>query len=247
MKKKIVKKTIRRRKKGSSKNYFTKETHDNIRIYQNTESDEIKHKIYVEKICPAFNKLAENLIFINGFAKTPDTFQVLKNDCVTFLYETIRKFDPDRGTKAFSYFNVVAKNWLIIQSKKRTKIRNRTVSIQDAEERSLTDPVYLEAFKIDAPQDKNMMRRESFAALKEMLQEIKTRLRTEKEIACIDAIIALFDKVDDLDLLNKRAIFVYLRDISSLSPKQLSVAMSSIRKHYRDISKKDEYEFFFGE
>ena len=50
--------------------------------------------------------------------------------------------------------------------------------------------------------------------------------------------------MDQLDFLNKRAIFVYVRDISGLSPKQLSVAMSIIRKHYRALIKTEEFDIF---
>ena len=68
--------------------------------------------------------LSENLIFIHGFAKDKEHFTVLKSDCVSFLYETLEKFDRDRGSKAFSYFNVCAKNFLIIRSKKDAKRAN---------------------------------------------------------------------------------------------------------------------------
>tara|TARA_Y100000034_G_C6871769_1_gene398120 strand:+ start:580 stop:1317 length:738 start_codon:yes stop_codon:yes gene_type:complete len=241
------KRTIRRRKKGKSNNYFTQETHDAIREYQNTESLEEMHEIYVSRILPAFNKLAENLIFIHRFARSVEAFGRLKNDCVTFLYETLHKFDPDRGTKAFSYFNVVAKNWLIIQSKKQTKQNRRLVSIDDLQESTGYEVNFHESFRVDPSQEKGMMREESKVALEEMLVEIKSKLRTEKEHSCIDAIISLFDRVDDLELLNKRAVFIYLRDISNLSPKQLSVTMSTIRKHYREISGKDDFVLFFGD
>ena len=42
------------------------------------------------------------------------------------------------------------------------------------------------------------------------------------------------------DYLNKRAVFVYLRELSGLNAKQLSVAMSNIRKHYKDLVKNNE-------
>ena len=77
------------------------------------------------------------------------------------------------------------------------------------------------------------------------MDEIKGRLHNENEIACMSAIITLFGKIDDLDLLNKRAVFVYMRELSSLTPKQLSVAMSSIRKHYKDLLKDDRFDIFF--
>ena len=52
--------------------------------------------------------------------------------------------------------------------------------------------------------------------------------------------------IGDLDFLNKRAIFVYLREISGLNPKQLSVAMSGIRKHYKELCKNnDQYRLFY--
>jgi hypothetical protein len=243
---KKTKRIRRKRSKGkSSKEYFGIDTHNAIKEFQHLESFEDKHSLYILRILPAFDKLVENLIFIHGFAKGPVIFEVLKSDCVTFLYETIHKFDPDRGTKAFSYFNVVAKNWLIIQSKKQAKMRRRTVSIEsDLQESNSID--FYDEFSLEPQQDKRIIRQESIESLNKLLLEIKNRLKTEKEMACIDAIISLFSRVDDLELLNKRAIFVYLRDISSLSPKQLSVTMSTIRKHYRDISGRDEYELFLG-
>ena len=241
------KKTRKRRSKSKKNDYFTQATHDAIREFQNTEANSGKHKIYVENILPAFNKLAENLIFIHRFAKTADSFDRLKNDCVTFLYETLHKFDPDRGTKAFSYFNVVAKNWLIIQSKKQAKQVRRNISLEDIQENQGSELAQHAAFKVAAVQERNMIKRESKADLEKMLHEIKNRLRTEKENSCIDAIISLFERVDDLELLNKRAVFIYLRDISNLSPKQLSVTMSTIRKHYRDITGRDDFSLILGD
>jgi len=79
-----------------------------------------------------------------------------------------------------------------------------------------------------------------------LMEEIKSRLNSDNELACMNAIITLFSKIDDLDLLNKRAVFVYMRELSSLSPKQLSIAMSTIRKHYRDLVKDDRFDIFFG-
>jgi hypothetical protein len=83
----------------------------------------------------------------------------------------------------------------------------------------------------------------------EMFEKIKKKVNSPNEVACIEAIITIFNKIEDLDYLNKRAVFVYMRDISGLTPKQLSVAMSNIRKHYREIKKFDEeyYSLFFTE
>ena len=80
-----------------------------------------------------------------------------------------------------------------------------------------------------------------------MFEKIKKKINSPNETACMNAIMTLFDNIDELDFLNKRAVFVYMREISGLTPKQLSVSMSSIRRHYREIKKTDNeyYSFFF--
>ena len=62
-----------------------------------------------------------------------------------------------------------------------------------------------------------------------------SKVTKENEKICIAAIRQVFENVDNLDFLNKRAIYVYVREISGLTSKQLSVAMSKIRKQYKDI------------
>jgi hypothetical protein len=238
------KKIVRRPRRRKTKRYFGRPAHDAIIKYQDEENIEKKNVIYVEEIFPAFSKLAENLIFIHGFAKNTN-YEVLKSDCVSFLYESLHKFDHTRGTKAFSYFNVVAKNWLIIQSKKRTKHATRTVSLDDTDSMRAGDKAKLENYSYGAIQENIIINSQSIQELFSLMDEIKKRISTENEIACIDAIITLFRRVDDLDLLNKRAVFVYIRDISNLNPKQLSVAMSTIRKHYRELKGSGEFDILF--
>ena len=63
-------------------------------------------------------------------------------------------------------------------------------------------------------------------------------------IIIINGNTKLFKKIDDLDLLNKRAVFIYMRDLSNLNPKQLSVAMSIIRKHYKGLIKTGDFDIF---
>ena len=240
----MIKKT-RRGRKRSKKPYFGKDAHNAIVKYQNEPDIKKRESIYVNEILPAFDKLSENLIFIHRFASSKEDYEILKNDCVSFLFETLNKFDPTRGTKAFSYFNVVAKNWLIIQSKKRIKNNSRVISIDDTQSLSSSDSCTIENYSIAAMQDFRIMKKESKNSLFKLMNVIKGRLKSDNEIACMDAIMTLFTNIDELDLLNKRAIFIYMRDLSSLNPKQLSVAMSSIRKHYRELVSHGDFDIFF--
>lgn len=231
-------------KKEKKKLYFDKNAHIAIVEFQEAKEREEKSKIYVEKIKPSFDKLAENLIYIHGFSNNKEHFHILKSDCVTFLYEILEKFDPSRGSKAFSYFNVCAKNFLIIQNKKATKRKIRNISIDD-ESLSLTEKAKIESYQVIPSQEHVMIKEEDKVVLREMLHEIKKRINNPGEIACLDAIITLFNKIEDLDFLNKRAVFVYLRELSGLNAKQLSVAMSNVRKHYRDLKKSNSQYILF--
>ena len=86
---------------------------------------------------------------------------------------------------------------------------------------------------------------ESLVDMKNLLLEIKNKSKNDQEKKCVDAIIQIFDNVDQLDYLNKRALFVYVRELSGLTSKQLSVCMSNLRKIYRGLVGPDKkYDIF---
>lgn len=229
---------------GGMKLYFHAGTHDAIVRFQSEKNDSTREEIYVHEILPAFDKLVENLIFIQGFNISHGNFDDLKSDCVTFLFETLKKFDASRGTKAFSYFNVVAKNWLIVKNRQRAKSAKRMCSIDDKDAISEIELLDLENYSVDQNQDANLIKEGTNMSIFMLLEDIRSDMLCENEIKCIEAIKKIFNEIDDVEILNKRAIFVYVRDITGLSPKQLSIAMSSIRKKYKDLMLTGEYDIF---
>ena len=244
LKKKVKVRTAKTKApKKKKKYYFGKEAHNAIVEYQNEKENSEKNKIYIEKIKPSFEKLTENLIFIHGFASCNTTFHILKSDCVSFLFETLQKFDSSKGSKAFSYFNFCAKHFLIIQQKKKNKRNSRHISLHD-QNLSVEDKSQIENHIVEKCQEMQMIHKEDKELIKEMLKLIESKTNNINEKKCIGAIATLFNKIEDLDYLNKRAVFVYLRELSGLNAKQLSVAMSNLRKYYRDITNNDLFMFF---
>jgi hypothetical protein len=245
MKTKKKKSKIIRRKAGTKSNmYFNEDTADAIASFQQSTDEKEKENLYVTRIFPAFDKLAENLIFIHGFKGLHDTYEDLKGDCVTFLYEAINKFDRTRGTKPFSYFNVVAKRWLIIRSKQRMTKMKRNLSMHD-EGLSMTDKEKIESHQIVCAPDEQLEAVEFVLNVHKLLGKIRERVTTQSEMQCIDAVLHLFNVVDDGSagedlLLNKRAVFMYMRDLSGLNAKQLTMTIASIKKHYKDLRSSDE-------
>lgn len=232
------------RRRGTGVLYFHEGTQDAIVSFQQETDPAVKEQLYKEQILPAFEKLVENLIFMHGFNKEEEPFESLKGDCVTFLYETIYKFDASRGSKAFSYFNVVARNWLVIKSKQRAKKRFRHLSLDDKDSLNSLQRQIIENYHVLPAQDDAMIEGMRVQEIISMMGEIKKRITNENEMLCIDAIIEIFRKTDELELLNKRAILFYIREITKLAPKQMSLAMTQIKRYYRDIKTSGDYEIF---
>jgi len=106
---------IKKRKK-KSKIYFGTPVHDAIIKYNHSDDIEFRHKIYTEEIHAAFLKLAENIINTYKFMYFDYGFRDLQEEVVSNLVINMHKFDETKGSKAFSYFSVVAKNYLILNN-----------------------------------------------------------------------------------------------------------------------------------
>ena len=216
-----------------NKYYFDAGTQAAIVAFQKETDRKTRESLYVKSIMPAFEKLVENLINIYKFTSLYDTYEDLKNDCVNFLFETIPKFDETRGTRAFAYFNIVAKHWLLIKTKQKAQKIKRSVSLDDPGSLTVHEHVLIEEHNLLPSQDDILDESKSLEGTLEMLYEIRTKAKTENELVCINSIITIFENIDEIDLLNKGAILLYMRELSGLSPKQLTTTMHSIKKYYK--------------
>lgn len=244
--KKVIKRRrkIQRRKPGTkgSGNYFTMETQASIVKYQGEDDPATKEKIYVTEILPAYDSLVENLINVYGFKVVYETKKDLKAECLEFLYTTVNKYDVTKGSKAFSYFNVIAKNWLTIKSKQNVKRIKTYISSDNKEAFSNADLAAFEAFNI-VPSYEDLVEKAEFSRmLRKMLKELARRVRTENEIAVVTAIEQIVDNLENLEILNKRAVLLYVRNITNLTSKQLSVVLASLKKHYKEIRKHEDFQ-----
>lgn len=236
---------ISRRKPGSkpASQYFTMDTQAAIVRYQESDDSMYREVTYVKEILPAFDSLVENLINVYGFKVMHESKQDLKSECLEFLYTAVHKFDPTKGSKAFSYFNVVAKNWLTIKSKQNTKKLKKYISLDYKEGLSQTDLDAIERNNFVPGLDEIMSAHDMRNMLEAIVAELENRVRSDNEKATLAAIKIIIDSLDDIDLLSKRAVLLYIREITGLSSKQLSIVLSSLKKHYREIRKLEEFSY----
>jgi len=223
-------------KKGDAPEmYFSDTTQRKIMEYKNCQSEEEKSKIYFDYIYPAFETLVNKLISVYNFKSFSEELQHMKKDCIFFLFETIHKWDESKGKRAFSYFNVVAKNWLIMRSKQNYNYSKRNVQVEDAIDfLNKSEMLGINDKLIDYRMpDDEMVHDEKFLGILDMIDYIEDKVHDERDKKCIETIRIVFENIDNLEFLNKKALFIYMREISGLNSNELSASLSNIRKHYK--------------
>ena len=89
----------------------------------------------------------------------------------------------------------------------------------------------------DSKEAKEEMRKERILQLKKEMETWKIDFEKEKEKKVYDAVMILFDSVDDIEIFNKKAIYLYLREITGMNTKQIVSQLNKMRQKYRDFQK----------
>lgn len=232
-------KKISRRKPGDNspkKYYFNEDTQAAILAYQQEQNFDIKNKVYTDSIAPAFKQLVENLINVYKYQVALDSKEDLRNECVHFLFTVLNKFNIEKGSKAFAYFNVVAMNWLSIKSKQSAKGVKVLLSIDNQDAFSAYEKELIEHYKILASPDEVVDENEVKNKFIKLLAELKESSHSENEKKCLNAIEVILNN-ENIEIINKRAVMEYIRNLTKLTPKQLSTIISGLKKKYKDIKK----------
>lgn len=208
--------------------YFNKDTDASIKKFIESGDETEKHAVFDQEIRPVFEKLIESLIYTYGFY-TIDDVDTLKKDCLTNLYEMLPKFDVNRGAKGFSYFNVIAKNWFIQKTREKNK-RNRLESdlYYDLDHESVKhDPNFTASPHEDAVEEK-----EFWLSLYKQMDFWRAKLSKKAERQVLEAIIFLMRNPDLVTIYNKKAVYLYLRELTGLNTKQVVTNLKKIKGMY---------------
>ena len=210
---------------------FTQEHEDAIVEYCSTEDQKRRNILYRDKIQPVFSQMVDKIVFTYRFTTLPD-IDDLRDECKVYLTTILGKFDPAKGSKAFSYFSVVTKNWFIHKVKKHKKKLEREVSLEIAE----LDPDIHFVDKQESYQSKKM-RQEMLENLRAEMASWQVDFEKEKEKKVYDAVMMLFDSADEIEIFNKKAIYLYLRELTGMNTKQIVSQLNKMRKRYRDFKR----------
>ena len=159
--------------------------------------------------------------------------EYLKDDCKFWLTTILSKFNPDNGAKAFSYFSVVTKNWFTHKAKKQTQRGKREINY---------DSMLFELDAVAASDHSKITNEEEekefwIFLLREMDQWKQVPLK-ENEKKVLEAVEVLMKNIDDIEIFNKKAIYLYMREITGLNTKQIVTNLNKMRAKYRVFRQK---------
>jgi len=180
----------------------------------------------VELIQPAFSEMVDKIVFTYKFTNLPNC-DYLRDECKIWLMTILDKFDTSKGSAAFSYFSVITKNWFIHKVKKQQKRSRREIDYENIsksyeEEYLSTSDSYLTYREEE----------EFWTSFYSELRSWDTSQMKENDVRVYKAINILFESKDDIEIFNKKAIYLYLREITGLNTKQIVNSLKKFRKKY---------------
>jgi len=221
--------TLRLRRPKTKNQYFTPDTEEAIIEYLNTTDQAKRNKIYNERIWYGFHKLTENIIHTFKFYYTEvDTIAELQHEVTAFLLEKLHLYKQEKG-KAFSYFGTIAKRYLILYNNnnyKKLKQRAEVDAIDN--DQSITIDLVNNQNLIDQPKD------EATEFIEYLIKYFDLHLFThfpkKEDAKTADAIISLFRRRENIELFNKKAIYIYIREMTDQATPQITKVIKRMKK-----------------
>ena len=211
-------------KKKKRKVYFGQEVQDAIIEYNSSSDSGERNIIYGNRIHAAFDKLAENIINTFKFTYFDYGFNDVKHEVVAFMVMNMHKYDHTKGSKAFSYFSVVAKNYLILHNNNNYK-KLKTHDKMDVLDRHRgNDSNYESDFK---------------TLTKEIIEYFDSNMNTifkkERDLRIGYAIVDLMKQRDDIENFNKKAIYILIREMTDVETAHITSVVNVLKKHYKKL------------
>jgi len=226
---KMKRKRMTRRRGTKSKPYFTEIHQEAIVQYAISEDFKERERLYVKLIGPVFDEMVDKIVYTYKFTSLPN-IDDLKNECKIWLTTILNKFDPEKGSKAFSYFSVITKNWFIHKVKTNSNRMKREVYFDDA-----SDIREIENLVTHNPYFELREKKEFWSLLSEEIDAWTEDAVKPNEKRVVQAIKILLDEPDAIEIFNKKAIYLYLREITGLNTKQIVNSLNKVRVKYRNF------------
>lgn len=231
-----------------NKQYFTQDTQDAIIAYNNSTNDREKNELYRTRIKYPFEKLAENILNTFKFSYFDVPKEDVQKEVVAILIQKIHMFKEGKG-KAFSYFSIVAKNYLILNNNSNYKRYKKTDLLSQMPQTWNPEDDFYHREQGD-----------EFSEFKQLMlnywDKNLTKIFTKKrDIQIADAILELFRRSQYIENFNKKHLYLLIREMTDCKTHYITKVVNVMKVHqkkmlndYLDYGEvkdtEDEDEFF---
>ena len=222
--------TVRKRKPKESNIYFTSDTEEAILEYLRTKNPTKRNEIFNSRIDYAFHKLAENIIHTFKFYYTEvNTIDELKHEVVAFLLEKLHLYKQEKG-KAYSYFGTIAKRYLILYNNANYKKLKEKAAVDEVDE---DKSILIELTN----EETNNTSINAFVDyfVKYVDKNLFELFPKDDDARTADAVVELFRKRENLDIFNKKGIYIYIREITDQSTPQITKVIKRFKSIYKQL------------
>ena len=216
-----IKKIVKKKKR---KVYFGQEVQDAVVDYNSSTDDMERNVIYGTRIHAAFDKLAENIINTFKFTYFDYGFEDIKHEVVAFMVMNMHKYDHTKGSKAFSYFSVVAKNYLILHNNNNYK-KLKSHDKMDALDRQYKSSGFNESDYITLTDE----------IVEYFDKNLNSIFKKDRDLKIGYAIIDLIKQRDGIENFNKKAIYILIREMTNVETAHITSVVNVFKKHYKKL------------
>jgi hypothetical protein len=213
------------RAKSKKKMYFTQETEDNIVLYNGSDDMNERNKIYETYIQYAFEKLAENILNTFKFSYFQCSHEDVQREVVSNLVSNMHKYKANNG-KAFSYFSIIAKNFLILYNNGNYKKFKRHTSVDD-------DEIIYEQKELTFNPRAETKRKELTEFIKLMVEHLESNIdkiyKKEQEKRIAYAVLEIFRKSDVIENFNKKALYLFIREMTNCKTQHITKVVNKMK------------------
>jgi hypothetical protein len=221
----------RKRKPKTSNTYFTEDTQGAILEYVNSDDQDFRDRVYRERIEYGFFKLTQNIIHTFKFYYTDgESVEDVQQEVIAFLLEKLKLYKPDKG-KAYSYFGTIAKRYLILKNKKNyQKLQDKGDLLEVDDDKTIREEIINDYYGSDYSVSEFMS-----LYIKYIDKNLNQLFPKEVDAKTADAIVELFRKCESLDIFNKKALYIYIREIVDVDTPQITKIIKKLKTTYIEL------------
>jgi hypothetical protein len=196
-----------------------------------------RDKIYREKLKDPLNKMVESIIRKYKLYSKSSEFEETHADALSFLMIKFHKFKPDKNKKSYSYYGTVCKHYLLGKLIKEDKKMKSLLPYEDYS--SVIEEDERNSYTID---NYDLDLTKFLSQIAEGIREdLETKILTENEEKVGLSLVTILEdwekvfseEVSKNKKYNKNLILLYMRNMTSLSTKDIRNAMKRFKTIYK--------------